>query len=152
LKWSVGFRVAQRPRQHLEVAGERAVVREFALLGGFLGQHGQRRNPHDRAFNRVPKLVVAKNDVERLVPRHFVQRNVNRALHRLVDDNIQTTNVRERSQYGSEIRTLEIKRDRMACEPRGRGARRPRLHRRQLRNRALLADLAKRTTSHTTRT
>ena len=75
-----GLRVAERPRQHLQLAGERLRIRQFATLFFFGGQHRQRRDANDRAVDDVAKLVRAQDDVERLIPRHIAKRHVDGAL------------------------------------------------------------------------
>ncbi len=104
--------VAERAGQQLELARERALFGELAALPFLVGQHGERRDAHDRPFDRIAQLVIAQDDVERLVPRHFVQRDVDGALHRLVDHDVQPADVRERAQHRPEIRAFEFQRSR----------------------------------------
>ena len=123
-------RVAERPRQHAQLAGERLLVRQLAALRLFVREHRERRDAHDRAVHDVAELVGAQDDVERLVPRHIAQRHVDRALDRRVDDDVQAADLRERPEHGAEVGALEVEADRIA-----RVARR-RLRRRRLRCRS----------------
>ena len=79
---SSALRVAERPRQHAQLAGERLLVGQLAALRLFLGEHRERRDADDGAVDDVAELVGAQDDVERLVPRHVAQRDVDRALDR----------------------------------------------------------------------
>ena len=101
--------VTERACQHFEIAGQGTFVGELAALSFLIRQHRKWRDAHDRAFNRVPQFVIAQDDVERLIPRHFVQRDVHGALYRLVDDDVEAADVGERPQDGPQIRALETR-------------------------------------------
>jgi len=120
----LGARVAQRPRQHPELAGERLLVGQLPALGLFVGEHRERRDAHDRPVDDVAKLVRPQDDVERLVPRHVTQRDVNGALDGRVDDDVQAADFRERPEHRPEIGALEIEAHRVAAVARRRGDRR----------------------------
>ena len=113
------LRVAERPRQHAQLAGERLLVGQLAALRFFVGQHRQRRDADDGAVDDVAKLVGAQDDVERLVPRHVAQRDVHRALNRRIDDDVQTADLGERAEHGAQVGALEVEADRVAGEARG---------------------------------
>jgi hypothetical protein len=54
--------------------------------------------------------VIFQNDIERLIPRHFVQRHIDLALHRLIDHDVQAADVGKRPEHCSQIRALKIER------------------------------------------
>ena len=66
------------------------------------------------------QFVIAKNDVQRLIPWHLIERHVDRPLHRLIDHDVQAADVGESAQHGAQIRTLKIERDRVSGETRAR--------------------------------
>src|SRR4029434_2308124 len=72
---------------------------------------------------RIAELVVPENDVERLIPRHLMQRDVDGALYRLIDDDVEPADVRKRAEHRPQVRALEIKRHRMSGKPRLRSSR-----------------------------
>ena len=52
----LGARVAERPRQRLQLAGERLRLGELLPLRLLVGQHRQRRDAHDRAVDRSSQV------------------------------------------------------------------------------------------------
>ena len=102
-------------------------TRELPGVGGRLGerlprvlllpQRVERRDADDRAVHGVAELVGAQDDVERLVPRHVAQHDVDRALHVRVDDDVEAADLGERAQHRAEVGALEVEADRMAGEP-----------------------------------
>ncbi len=110
--------VAQRTGEQLQLARERLLVAELPPLGLLVREHAERRDAHDGAVDAIAQFVILQNDVERLIPRHFVQRHVDRALHRLIDDDVEAADVGERAEHRPQIGALEVERDGMAVEPR----------------------------------
>ena len=110
----LGARVAERARHHPQLAGERLLVRQLAALALLVGQHGQRRDAHDGAVHRVAEAVGAQDDVERLIPRHVAQRDVDRALDGRVDDDVQAADLGEGPQHRAQVGAREVEADRVA--------------------------------------
>ena len=72
------------------------------------------RDADDGAVDRVVELIAAQDDVERLIPRHVGQLDVDRALHVGVDDHVQPADVGERAQHRAQIDAVEIEAERIA--------------------------------------
>ena len=66
------------------------------------------RDADDRAVDRVVELIAAQDDVERLIPRHVGQLDVDRALDIGVDDHVEPADVGKRAEHGAQIDAVEI--------------------------------------------
>ena len=113
-----GLGVTERKRLEREAAGLR-----LPLGGGCAAdccalvlrlERRDPRDPDDRALDGVVELIAAQNDVERLIPRHVGQLDVDRSLHVRVDDHVQTADVGERAQHRAQVDTVEIEAQRIA--------------------------------------
>ena len=56
----LGLRVAERPRQHAQLAGERLLLGQLAALRFFVGERRQRRDADDRAVDEYPSLLARR--------------------------------------------------------------------------------------------
>ena len=109
--------VAERERAHRQRRRRRAAdfgQRLPRVL--LLAQRVQRRDADDGAVDGVVELIAAQDDVERLVPRHVVEDDVDRALHVGVDDHVQAADLGEAAQHGAQVGALEVEADRVAGE------------------------------------
>jgi hypothetical protein len=106
--------VAQGEGPHAELTGERARFGELAALGFFLGEHGERSDADDRPLGDVSELVRAQDRLERLVPGDVTHEDVDRALHRRIEDDVEAAVLDERSQRRAQVRAVEVQRHRRA--------------------------------------
>ncbi len=108
--------VIQRLGDGHQLARERLLVGQLATRLGFGAQHVERRDADDRALDRVVELIGAQDDVERLIPRHLVQRDVDGALHVGIDDQIQAGDLSEGAEHRAQVDALEVEADRVPRE------------------------------------
>ena len=111
-----GARVAEGARQCLQLAGKRLRLGQLLPLRFLIGKHVQGCNAHDGSVDRVPEPVRPQDDVERLIPRHVAQRDVDGALNRRVDHDVQPADLRERAENRAQIGALKIEADRKPGE------------------------------------
>ena len=119
----LGAGVAQGARHRRQRAGERLRFGQLLALRLFVGQDRQRRDADDGAVDHVAKTIGAQDDVERLIPGHVPQRDVNRPLDRRIDDDVQAADLGERAEHGAQIGALKIQADRKAGKALRRGRR-----------------------------
>ncbi len=74
------------------------------------------RDADDRAVHGVVELIAAQDDVERLIPRHFVEDDVDRALHVRIDHHVETADLGEAAQHRAEVGALEVEAHRVTRE------------------------------------
>ncbi len=72
------------------------------------------RHADDGAVDRVVELIAAQDDVERLIPGHVGQLDVDRSLHVRVDDHVEPADVRERAQDRAQVDAVEVEAQRIA--------------------------------------
>ena len=126
---ALGQRRAQEERRHVgrlgvgqrlghrhQLAGERLLLGQLAARLAFRAQRLDRRDADDRALDRVVELIGAQDDVERVIPRHFVQRDVDDALDLGIDDQVEAGDLGEGAEHRAEVDALEVEADRVAGE------------------------------------
>ncbi len=99
-----------------QLARERLLLRQLPALLFFIGEHPERRDPHDRPVDDVPQFVRAEDDVQCLIPRYVTHRDVHCPAHRRIDHDTQPADVGKRAQHCSEVCPLEIQGHRRAGE------------------------------------
>ena len=112
------FRIAQWHRRHTKLSGERLHLGQLATLFLFGSEHRNRRDADNGAIDDVAELVGLEDDVERLIPGHVTQRNVDHAGDAGVDDDVQPADLGEGAQHGAQIGALKVERDGVALKPR----------------------------------
>ena len=110
----IRLRVAERVGAHRERAG---VGRRLRQLGPRVLLAAQRLDPGDAddgAVDGVVELIAAQDHLERLIPRHVGEHDVDRALDVGIDDHVEAADLGEGAQHRAQIDALEIHADRMA--------------------------------------
>ncbi len=109
-------RVAERERADGERAGVGGRLGERLPRVLLLPQRVDPRDADDRAVDGVVELIAAQDDVERLIPRYFVEDDVDRALHVRIDHHVETADLREPAQHRAEVGALEVEAHRVTGE------------------------------------
>src|SRR5438270_4408213 len=65
------------------------------------------------AFQLARQAIVLENDVERLIPRHIVEHDCQRAMYIRIENHVQSTNLMHQTEEILQVHVFEIDRNRL---------------------------------------
>src|SRR5260370_26172395 len=81
---------------------------QIALGLGFLLQSGPRRDPQDVAVELFVQAVILHHDIERLIPRHFIQYDGERPLDRWIQYPVQAADFMNQAEEILQAYVLQV--------------------------------------------
>src|SRR6266496_2990658 len=109
----VALRIAQLERDHSQLPSVGLGFLKLADLVLLRPQRLERRDAHNGAVHDVAKAVCLENDVQRLIPGHVAESDVDGAVHFRIDHDVQAADLGEGPQDRTQIGALKVETDRM---------------------------------------